>query len=55
MNNLYVIDKDFCPENDDVIIMQGMCNGCEYYKSFEMKDGQRCIACSFWEEKDSNI
>lgn len=55
MNNLYVIDKDFCLENDDVIIMQGMCKGCKYYKGFEIKDGQRCIGYSFLEKKDSNV
>lgn len=42
INNLHVIDKDYCPEYDTVI-MQGLCSDCEYYKRFEIKNGERCI------------
>ena len=47
-DDLYVIDKDYCPEKDDSIIMKGQCSGCKYYKGFDMYLGQPCIKCSYY-------
>lgn len=55
-NNLYAIDKDYCPEKDD-IIMKGQCSDCEYYKGFEMYNGQPCVKCAYYaknEEGETN-
>lgn len=46
-NNMYAIDKDYCPDKDD-IIMKGQCSGCEHYKGFDMYLGQPCVKCSFY-------
>lgn len=51
--NLYVMDKDYCPDCD-AIIMQGMCSGCQYYCGFELYEGQRCVKCSYYSEEESN-
>lgn len=37
--NLYVMNKDYCPD-DDNIIQQTQCGDCKYYKGFEMSMGQ---------------
>lgn len=52
---LYAIDANCCPE-DDNIIMKGQCNGCKYYKGFELYNGQPSIKCSFFStgEEDQN-
>ncbi len=52
-NNLYAIDKDYCPEKDD-IIMKGQCSGCEHYKGFDMYLGQPCVKCSFYASLENN-
>ena len=44
--DLWVIDKDNCPD-DDVVIMKGHCTGCEHYHGFKMEFGQPCIICSY--------
>lgn len=51
--NLYVMDKDYCPESD-AIIMRGMCNGCQYYCGFELYEGQRCERCSYYSETEES-
>ena len=43
---LLVIDKDTCPEQDNIIIKQ-QCGGCKYYRGFIVENGQPCIKCSF--------
>lgn len=43
----YVIDKDYCPDIDN-IITKIQCSGCEYYKGFKMYLGQPCIICSYY-------
>lgn len=43
------MDKDYCPESDTVI-MPGLCN----YKGVEVKDGQRCIVCTFYAETNND-
>ncbi len=48
-NNLFVMDKDYCPDNDQ-IIYKDMCSNCNYYNGFEVNFGQRCIKCSFYTE-----
>ena len=53
-NNLFVMDKDPCPDNDQ-IIYKDMCSKCSYYKGFEINMGQRCIRCSFYEKFNENI
>lgn len=50
--NLWVIDKDNCPD-DDVIIMQGQCTNCEHYKGFKIVNSQRCVICSFYENNNN--
>lgn len=45
--NLYVMNKDYCPD-DDNIIQQMQCGDCKYYKGFEMSMGQPCIKCSYY-------
>ena len=50
-NNLYTIDKDFCPQKDNILI-QGQCGGCEYYNGFELYEGQRCIKCAYYSSKN---
>lgn len=49
-SDMYVINKDYCPEKDD-IIMQGQCTGCEYYLGFGMYLGQPCVKCSFYKKQ----
>lgn len=51
MNNLYVIDKDICPEYDNVI-QRGQCSSCAYYGGFKMEVGQPCICCGYFEEEE---
>lgn len=51
--NLWVIDKDNCPD-DDVVIMQGQCTSCEHYKGFKIVNSQRCIICSFYENNNNS-
>lgn len=52
-NNLYVMDKDYCPNFDnDQIIYKDMCSSCEYYKGFEIYLAQRCIKCSYYADKN---
>lgn len=51
--NLYVMDKDYCPESD-AIILQGMCNGCQYYCGFVLYEGQRCVSCSYYSETEES-
>lgn len=53
MNNLYVVDKDYYPKYDTVIL-QGLCSDWEYYGEFELKDGQRCIVCAYDSETNNN-
>ncbi|NLK36389.1 MAG: hypothetical protein GX301_13305 [Gracilibacteraceae bacterium] len=43
--NLYAIDANICPKNDQPIIDK-QCSGCDHYKGFELYNGQRCIKCS---------
>lgn len=50
---LLVIDKEYCPDND-AIIMQDMCGECEYYCGFELYYGQRCVWCSCDSENDED-
>ncbi len=52
-NNLYVVDKDYCPDKDN-IIMQGQCSGCKYYIGFDIYLGQPCIKCSFYSNIGNN-
>ena len=40
------IDMDICPLRD-CVIYQDLCGGCEFYRKFEIIDGQRCIKCGF--------
>ena len=47
--NKYAINKDNCPEKDS-ILTQNMCDECQYYKGFEMYQGQPCIKCSYFQE-----
>lgn len=51
--NLWVIDKDNCPDDDDVIIMHGQCTSCEHYKGFKIVNTQRCVICSFYENNNN--
>ena len=51
--DLWVIDKDNCPD-DDVVIMNGQCTSCEHYKGFKMVNSQRCIICSFCENNNTS-
>ncbi len=51
-NNMYAIDANVCPEKDN-IIMKGQCSGCEYYKGFEMYNGQTCVKCSYYAENEA--
>ncbi|MBE6772287.1 MAG: hypothetical protein E7547_09135 [Ruminococcaceae bacterium] len=52
-NNLYAVDKDYCPDNDN-IIMKGQCGGCEHYRGFDMYLGQPCVKCSFYTDIKNN-
>ncbi len=45
--NLYVIDKDCCPNQDNIIVRM-QCSECEYYRGFDMYNGQPCIKCDFY-------
>lgn len=45
--NLWVINKDCCPE-DDVVVIQGQCACCKHYHRFKMEFGQPCVVCSFY-------
>lgn len=44
---LLVMDMDECPD-EEAVIYQGMCSGCEHYKGFELYKGLRCIKCSYF-------
>lgn len=48
--NSYVIDKDYCPDQD-CIIYRKTCDNCQYYCGFEMYLGQPCIRCSFYKQQ----
>ncbi len=48
--DMWVIDKDCCPENDQIII-KGDCASCPYYKGFQMCNSQPCVKCSFYDEE----
>ncbi len=50
--DLWVINMDCCPD-DDVVIMQGHCTGCHYYRGFQVENGQPCIVCSFRENANN--
>lgn len=52
-NNLYVMNKDYCPDRD-TIIKRGLCSGCKHYKGFDLYLGQQCIKCSFYAQFDNN-
>ena len=45
-SNLLVIDKDTCPDQDNIIIKQ-QCTGCRYYREFKLYNGQPCVKCSY--------
>ena len=48
-NNLFVINKDNCP-NTDEIIYKLTCSQCQHYKGFELYNAQPCIKCSFYKD-----
>lgn len=48
--DLFAIDANICPLNDQPI-MDKQCSGCEFYKGFELYNGQRCIRCSAYHEE----
>ncbi len=50
---LYVIDKDVCP-NQENVIMQKQCGGCQYYQGFEKYNGQPCVKCSFYSKSQED-
>lgn len=52
--DLYVMDKDTCPEMYDTIIYRGQCTGCEHYKGFEMYNGQPCVQCDYYVNLGNN-
>lgn len=54
MYDIYVIDKDICPQYDNVI-QKGQCRGCNYYKGFKMHGGQPCIYCECCYAEDENL
>lgn len=43
---LLVVDKDTCPDKDNIIYKQ-QCASCEYYKGFKIEDGQPCVECLY--------
>lgn len=49
--DLWVIDKDNCPD-DDLVIMQGHCIGCQHYRGFKVEYGLPCVICSFYVNED---
>jgi len=42
---ILAIDKDNCPNQDNIIIKE-QCSGCKYYKDFTLYNGHPCIICS---------
>ena len=46
-NNQYVINKDCCPRKEN-IFFRNQCEGCDYYRGFEMYRGQPSVMCSFY-------
>lgn len=50
---LYVIDRDYCPEND-AILAHNSCKGCTHYRSFKLEDGLRCVCCSYYDDLESS-
>lgn len=57
--HLFVMDKDYCPDNDS-IIYRNACDNCDHYNGFQLENGERCIKCSFYEDlerkqKENNI
>ena len=52
MNSLYVIDKDTCPEYDN-IIQKGQCGNCVHYEGFKMYEGLPCICCGYYDEENN--
>lgn len=49
IEKLRVIDKDTCPDQDNIII-QNQCSGCKHYSGFEIYNGQRCIKCNYYND-----
>lgn len=47
--HLFVMDKDYCPDNDS-IIYRNACDNCDHYNGFQLENGERCIKCSFYED-----
>lgn len=47
--SIYAIGANTCPETDEPIIDK-QCSGCNFYKGFELYNGQRCIKCSAYNE-----
>ncbi len=48
IEKLRVIDKDTCPERDNIII-QNQCSSCKHYSGFELYNGQRCVKCDYFD------
>ena len=51
--NLYVMDKDYCPDKD-AIIYRNICDNCTHYCGFQVENGERCIRCSFYNDITKN-
>ncbi len=47
---LLAINANMCPKSDEPLIDK-QCKGCEYYKDFELYNGQPCIMCSYFYDK----
>lgn len=52
--NRYIIDANDCPKWD-AILTSFMCKGCEFYKGFEIYEGQRCVHCSYYQDITKKI
>ncbi len=51
--DLRVINKDTCPDSDNVITNR-QCNSCKHYGRFEMYYDQPCIICNYIRNQKNN-
>ena len=49
--NLYVQNKDYCPDSDQ-ILTQSQCAGCTFYKGFLLENGEPCVKCTYYQSNE---
>lgn len=48
-----LIDKDTCPEEDN-IIMHGQCDSCKYFCAYSAFEGMPSVKCGYYHSTESD-